>query len=449
MQGSNTPKRPGWARLAEDRDGGVAVLTALALTTVLGFAGLGTEATLWYVAKRNMQGATDAAAFTAAMAENAGQNSAAFTAAARAITAQYGYTNDVDNVVVTVNNPPTSGNYTTNASAIEVIVSQPQTMLFSGLFLSHAPTIVARAVALANPSSSGSSGGDGCVLALDKGNVTDVTNSGGATLALDDCSIYVNSSSSSALTMSGGAVIDAKSAYITGNYTTSGGAQLNTTAGTHTGVNPIADPYASVNVPSYSGCDKTTSVTASSMQTVNLAPSSPGGTYVICGGITASGQSTVNLAPGVYILNGGSLNVSGGSTLNGTGGVTIILTSNTGTSYGTVSLSGGDTINVTAPTTGATAGIAFYQDRGAPSTQSDSFSGGANQNITGAIYFPSQKVTYSGGTSTNPSPCTQLIAYTASFSGNSTLNANCSGTGVKTFGNGSGGSTGQVVQLVE
>ncbi len=449
MHGLTKTLRTRGVQLARDRKGGVAVLTALSLTTLLGFAGLGTEATLWYVTKRNMQGATDAAAFTAATAEYAGQNAAAFTTAAKAITAQYGYTNGSNNVVVTVNNPPLSGAYTTNASAIEVIVQQRQTMLFSGLFMSSAPTIKARAVALGTPASSGSSGGNGCVLALDSGNVQDVTDSGSTQLNLNKCSIYVNGSASNALTLSGGATIDAQSAYISGNYTTAGGAQLNTTDGAHTGVNPTADPYASVNVPSYSGCNRTTSVTTASSQTVNLQPSTPGGTYVICGGISASGQSTVNLAPGVYILNGGSVSLTGGATLNGGGGVTIILTSSTGTNYGTVSLAGGTNLNIVAPSTGATAGLAFFQDRNAPNTKSNSFTGGATQSITGAIYFPNETVSYSGGNANSPAPCTQLIGLKLSFTGNSVLNASCTGTGVKSFGSGSGGSAGQVAELVE
>ncbi len=72
-------------RLGRDRKGAVAVLTALTLTSLLGFAGLGTDATLWYVAKRNMQGAVDVAAYSAATAEVSGANSTGFTAAAKAV----------------------------------------------------------------------------------------------------------------------------------------------------------------------------------------------------------------------------------------------------------------------------------------------------------------------------------------------------------------------------
>jgi hypothetical protein len=102
---------------------------------------------------------------------------------------------------------------------------------------------------------------------------------------------------------------------------------------------------------------------------------------------------------------------------------------------------------LTAPTTGSTAGLAFFQDRNAPQGSANNFSGGTGQNITGAIYFPNEGISYTGSTSTSGAKCTQLIALTLSFSGSSTFNSNCTGTGVKSIG-GSSGSTGQVA-LVE
>jgi Flp pilus assembly protein TadG len=416
------------SRLISDRKGGVAVLMAMSLTTMLGFTGLATEAAVWYVDKRNMQGAADAAAFSAATAEAAGANSTSFTAAAKAVTAQYGFTAGTGGVAITVNNPPHSGNYTSNTSAIEVLVSQPQSMLFSSLFLSSAPSISTRAVAA--PGSS--AGGNGCVMALDHGNVIGVDDSGSATLDLSNCSLYVNSSDTTALDMSGSASISAYAAYIVGNYAKSGSATITTTHGVSTGVSATADPYASVNIPSYSGCNSTN--LSVSRGTTNLAPTIAGGIYVACNGISVSGSSTLNLAPGTYIMNEGTFNVSGSATVNGTGGVTIILTGS-GSNYATAQISGGTTLNITAPTTGATAGLAFFQDRNAPSSGTDNFSGGSTQKITGAIYFPDQEVTYSGGSgSTGASQCTQLIAYTLNFSGSSTFNNNCSGTGVQTIG---------------
>jgi Flp pilus assembly protein TadG len=424
MQRGNGSLLRQFVGFAGERKGGVAVLTAMTLSSLVGFAGLGTEATMWYVAKRNMQGATDAAAYTAAIAETAGQTSTGFTAAAKAVTAQYGFTDGSNDIVVTVNNPPLSGNFTGDAQAVEVIISQPQNMLFSALFLSTKPTISSRAVAGPATKTTTSSGAADCVIALDKGNVTDLGDSGSTQLTLNTCSIAINSSSSSALNLSGSASINAQSANIVGNYVKSGSASFTTTNGITTGGTAVADPYASVNVPSYSGCNATNATVTSK---VTYTPVN--GVYVFCNGLRVAGTGNVTLNPGVYILNGGGLSTSGSTTITGTG-VTIISTSSTGSSYGTFNISGSSTLNVTAPTTGATAGLAFFQDRNAPTSGTNSFSGGSNMGITGAIYFPSQGVTYSGSTGNAATPCTQLVANTITFSGSTTFNANCTGTGV-------------------
>ena len=217
--------------------------------------------------------------------------------------------------------------------------------------------------------------------------------------------------------MSGGAKINALSAFITGNYSTSGGATLNTTNGTFTGVAPIGDPYANVSIPSYSGCNQTNfHLSGGASQTLSVGSS---GVYVFCNGLNLSGGASLTLNPGIYVINGGSFNLSGGTTFNATGGVTIVLTGSTAAGYATANISGGANVSITAPTSGPTAGLAFFQDRNAPSSGTDSFSGGTTQTITGAIYFPHQAVNYSGGATAGGSNCTQLIAYTMTFSGGS------------------------------
>ena len=411
-----------------DCRGVTSILTALSLTGMLGCAGLATELGFWYVQKRSMQGAADSAAFSAAIALAAGENSSLFQTEAQSVAATYGFVSGSDGVTVTVNNPPASGPNTSVSSAIEVIISQPQNLMIAQLFLSIGPTIQARAVAVAGTA------GNGCVLALDTANVTDDEVSGGAKLNLNNCNVYINSSSTQALQMSGGASINAVSAFITGNVSTSGGASLNTTKGTFTGVAPISDPYAGVSIPSYSGCNQTNYTLSSGASSTLSAGSS--GVYVFCNGLNLSGGASLTLNPGIYVINSGSFNLSGGATFNATGGVTIVLTSSTGSSYATANISGGSNVNITAPTSGQTAGLALFQDRNAPSSGTDSFSGGATQNITGAIYFPHQAVNYSGGTATGGSDCTQLIAYTMTFTGGSTFNNSCAGVGTAPIGGG-------------
>jgi hypothetical protein len=83
-------------------------------------------------------------------------------------------------------------------------------------------------------------------------------------------------------------------------------------------------------------------------------------------------------------------------------------------------------------TSGALSGIAIYQDRTCTdSTANNSLTGGSTQNIVGAIYFPGEKVSYSGGSPSGGAVCTQLIAWKIDFSGGSTFNNTCAGTGTR------------------
>ena len=432
------------ARAARDPSGTISVLAAMSLTAVIGFAGLGTEASFWYVQKRHMQSAADSASLSAASAVAAGETITAGTpatgtpvTAAQAVAAQYGFTDGTDGVTVTVNNPPSSGPNSGNASAVEVIISQPQPRLFSALFMSDGPTIGGRAVSLVNSTG----GAMACLIALDTGNVIDINDSGTAHLNMPSCDMYVNSSNAgSALQMSGTAVINANASYVVGGASISGLAHLNDSAGTflNTGA-PTPDPYANVNIQSHSGCAQANPNVSGTGHNVTIQP----GDY--CSGITISGSSNnVTLSSGTYYLDGGSFNVSGNNTVTGTD-VTIVLTNN-GAAYATVNISGTSTLNLSAPSTGNYAGLAFFQDRGA-SSGTDSFSGTTNMNINGAIYFPKQTVNYSGGAATGGAQCTQLVAFKVSISGTTNFNSNCSGTGVVAAGNhgGHGGGSSKVV----
>jgi len=136
--------------------------------------------------------------------------------------------------------------------------------------------------------------------------------------------------------------------------------------------------------------------------------------------------------PGVYIIDRGSLQMAGGATLQGTG-VTIVLTSSTGANYADATINGGATLKITAPTTGATAGLAIFGDRNMPTSNTYKFNGGDNQIIGGAVYIPKGTLQYAGGNTTDTN-CTQVIGDTVSFVGNSVLKINCGGSGTKPIG---------------
>ena len=133
--------------------------------------------------------------------------------------------------------------------------------------------------------------------------------------------------------------------------------------------------------------------------------------------------------PGTYILtnNGGTpgnLTVSG--SLSGSG-VTIILTSGN-SNWGYITISGGGIVNLTPETSGAFEGVLIYVDRNAPYNNHNQITGSASTSLTGAIYLPSQLLTFSG--SSSGTGCLQLVALTFDFTGGSSFGRSCGSTTV-------------------
>src|SRR5215475_9428071 len=90
-------------RFIQDQSGSYVIISALLMPVLVGAAGLGTEVGWWYYKHKNMQSAADSGAVSAATAYVAGGD---LTAEANAVTANYGYANALNNVTVTVNQPP-------------------------------------------------------------------------------------------------------------------------------------------------------------------------------------------------------------------------------------------------------------------------------------------------------------------------------------------------------
>ena len=402
-------------RLRRDRHGIIAIATGLTLTALVGFAGLAVDVGAWHVTQRRMQDAADDAAFSAAVAAHAGGTP---IASAKGITASAGFIDGQNGVTVVVNNPPTQGRYAGNGNGWEVVITQPQERWFASLYLSSPPVASARAVAHSQAGNS-----PYCVLALNQSG-TGVKVSGSAAVSLSGCSMQVNSTGRSALNVGGNSQLYADTVSVTGDYVVGSSAQLLTTDPIDgPGAEPIPDPYANVQIPSYSGCDGGNHTVVSA--TVTLQPG------VYCDGLKVNSTAVVTLSPGIYIIDRGSFSVAGGAVVSGTG-VTIVLTSSTSSNYATVTVNGGSTVNLTAsaPST-PTAGLVFYEDRRAPSSATATLNGGSGQSYSGALYFPSTSLTYSGNS--GASACTQVVAGAIVYTGNTTTSSNCTNTGVATI----------------
>ena len=449
----------GWLRrLAQDQQGTVAVLVGLSLTMLVGFVGLGVEAGLWYeVGARQVSSSTAAIAAANAL-RTGGSLPAGGTAAKRAqaeawtVAATNGFPitgsgqttcavaanqlnpntgtgDNTDNTLqVTVNTPPCTGAYTASSGAVEVIISQPQTRLFSNLFLSSILTISARSVAA-------QSNGNACVLVLNAASAKDASLTGG-TVVLSDCNMQVNSNNVDAFDQTGGN-LTANAIDIVGNYHSTNN---NLSVTPTTGVSPIPDPYTGlyaangVSALTSQSCPAANNGRNINTNNITLSPG------VYCNTLNASGGHTT-MNPGVYIIQGGKIQVSGGS-LTGTG-VTIILTKDSGNHYATAAFTGGQT-DLRAPSTGAWAGMLFYQDPNAPTSSNlkSAFTGGGNS-LLGTLYFPTQTLDYTGGAVA--SACTQIVSYNINFTGGGTVGSSCANTGVNPISSLGGGP----VTLVE
>jgi Flp pilus assembly protein TadG len=387
-----------------DQSGSYVLVVALMMPVLLGTAGLGTEAVWWLYKHKNMQSAADSGAVSAA---TAGSN---IIAQANSVTASYGYVNGANSVAVTVNQPPSSGNYTTASQAVEVIVSQSQPRMLSSLFGSGPVVITARAVAMPNT-------GTGCVLGLDPTASSTVSVSGSNNLNLINCNLYSNSNAAPSLNVSGSAKVSANQVGVVGSV--SGASNITATNGIKTGMRAVSDPYDKITptMPTY--CDYT--------KNYNLKPGdSLPGPGVYCGNISVNAGATLTLSAGIYYLNGANLSVAGNATITGIG-VTLVFTGS-GSNWGTATIGSNASVTLTAPTSGTYQGIVMYGDRKMPVGTAFSLEGGGTQNFGGAIDLPKAALKFSGGNGTTTS-CTQIIADTITFTGSSNVQVNCAALG--------------------
>ncbi|MCI4680115.1 pilus assembly protein TadG-related protein [Rhodoblastus acidophilus] len=424
------PKRRPWAdcRLVNteifgnfraESGGNVLVLFSLSAPILILAVGLAADVGSWEAAHRRLQSAADSAAISAVVGFQAGVD---VPTQAKAVAASYHFVSGVAGTTVTANRPPQWGAYAGNSAAVEVIISQPQARMFSALLGGQSVAERARAVALQTSNA--------CILALDQTASNAISAQGSVAVNANGCSIYSDSNSSTSVNAGGSARISAQQIGAVGDF--SGQSNMTTVDGfTHGAV--IADPYAYVTPPMFSGCDEHN---FSSKKTETISPG------VYCGGLTLNAGANVTMSPGIYYIDQGSFTVNGSATLTGTG-VTIVFTSSTPSSpksYATANIAGGASINLTAPTSGPTAGIVLYGDRNMPVGTSFNLAGGSSQILTGVTYFPKGAVSFAGGASSF-NGCSQVVGDTVNFVGNSGLATNCSSLGIKKIG--------AIAQLVE
>ncbi len=405
-------------RFARRPSGQTFVLVSIALVVLLGMAALAVDIGDLWTTRRLMQSAADAGAVAGADEVALGASSSGITAAAKDAAAHNGFTDGssraggAGNVTVAVYNPPISGPFAANSNAVEVDVSQTQNTYFMKVLGWQSVPVSTAAIAVTIGSGS-------CIYSLDPSDSGATTVDGTASLN-SACGLYDNSDNSSALTVSGGGTITAPLVGVVGGTNINGGGSTPPT----TGIAQFGDPLAYISAPNI-GSDPC----PSGYKTQRLSgPVNPG---TFCGGINVNSGATLTFNPGLYIIDGGGLTINGGATVSGNG-VTFYFTgankadSNPG-SYSGVSIASNATVNLSSPcdsSAGGIPGMLFFQDRSETNGSGSVINGSSTSSFSGAIYFSTTSLSYSGSTGTNM--FTLLVADTLTFTGNSTVGNNYS-----------------------
>lgn len=338
---------------------------ALAMTCILGVVALATDVGVLLNDRRKVQVAADYAALAGAQEiRYATSDGKTVAAVAQAAAAQSGFTNGSNGVTVTVNNSvsgPLTGPHAGNKNYVEVIVQRASPTYFMKLFGHNSINVSARAVAGLGVSNKY------CAYILDPTGSGALQGQGASTATFNNCGVIVDSNSSSAVSITGGAgSITASSISIVGG---SGSGSISPAPAT--GVAQISDPLGFLSLPD----PNTLSCNAPPGGTLTGVIGT-GGTVCYSGDVNLS---NVTLSGGTFVFTG---NVSlSGTVTSGTNGATLDIAS------GSLSENTNASLSITAPTTGAYSGIAIMQPL-ANTNQLTFAKGNSGGTIDGIIYAP-------------------------------------------------------------
>ena len=430
-------------RLVRDRRGNTLVIVAATLPLLVGSAGLATDTIQWALWKRQLQRAADSAAIAGVYDRiQTGSTSTVSTAVDRDLAINQHTGMSLASSYPQISFPGDSGTMTTQ---VKVVLAVQRKLSFSGMFMSNPPLIKTEATAASVPGSD-----DYCVISLENTNAMGIQGSGSGTVEMD-CGLITNSTSSNSAAAQGSSIIKATVIASAGGIAHSNNWQVDKY---DPFVPQIEDPYKDVTPnPSDMKCAVSTSVSKKGEVTTTplaLTEDTDLSTAVDANGdpancfesLSVGSGKTLTLPSGTYYINGGGANIQG--TLNATNGTTIVLTNkstSTSATIGTFDMNAQGSLNITAPTSGEYKGIAIYQDRRAtdsggsannmPASAPNKINGGSSGGVTGVLYFPSQQVTFNGGSGTT-AKCTQFVTRRIQFSGNNTtkIKKDCSGAGI-------------------
>jgi Putative Flp pilus-assembly TadE/G-like len=438
------PKRLAWQRvnvrkivrlfagLFADQRGGIAVMMGLLFPVLLAALGLGFEISNWYMKKRAMQNAADAAAIAAA--SNGEDN---YNIEAMAVAAHYGFIDGTDNVIVTPSNNATCpAGDGINPPCYSVTISSV-VPLFLSQFVGYTGDTTVNGVpekllTSASVAIQTTKQQPLCLLTLSQSGQGIRTN-GAPNSNFEGCSVMSNSASTC-----NGSDLNANYGLAAGTNSGCGNKQKSD-------IPIVPDPYAAlaINIPANT-CGTGTNAYPQEPQKKNDPPlpsanrwsgsKSFSGAVQMCGDVQLTDHVVVttpdSLTGATLVIQNGQLDLNGKTLSTANGSALTIVFSGTAGNYThamTDNATGqGGRINIQAPSSPSALfpGIAIYQDPAIKSGVDVTYKGNNPAwDITGAVYLPNSNVQMSGDVnkSSNGAACFVMITNTVLINGTSNI----------------------------
>lgn len=443
-----------------DRRGSVAIMVAVLAAVLIAFASLAVEIELALRTQRQMQLAADDAAMaaTSALVTGSPQNwqQEGYGAADANGFGGSNWNKPPDCLSIGtaslpwifVGTPPCDGPHTGNSNYVEAFLEMSFPLRLARVVFGNNFVLHGRAVATTTSLS-------GCVAVLDPvDNKSFWINGSSVSATLQGCDIFVDSNANNAAVTSGNPTLVCDTMYVGG---TSNPNPITLACPTVQNAQPIGDPYSQVQVPSSPSCSTATAISVKNATQI-IQPNC----YT---GLAAQGSgATLDLCPGTYVVSGSNgVSVTAHATMQSLSaandtkfttdcpqagaGVTIVLTGSSAANVGTVTFQSGAIVNLTAQNCtgtnctvngvpspqGIPSEMLFFQDRLATTStcqgggkNQNNFIGGAQQTLSGILYFPQGCVNYQGS-NTSTATCFEIVSWNLSLSGNALLNASLCG----------------------
>lgn len=392
------------------RSGNATILVGVGLPALIGGAGFAVDTAQWYMWQRELQHSVDQAAYAGAWALAYDDSAETYeTRALQEYDANISKTADFD-TTPDVRIADYAGG---TANSVVVTSTATKTLPFSSFLTGNSTTIRATAQA------SFAEGFDfnACLVSLkDSGTGTTI---GGNAVVRAQCGLAALSCSEDAITIDGSATVETDMLVACGTIDAEDNEDV-----TVENVQGLEDIYADLDPPT-NDTRRTYSCTGKGQnKQASILPGTYNGLVVSC---------TTTLASGIYVINGGTLDLAANYNVTGSG-VMFILKNGA-----TLKLGGsgnGNRLNLTPMSAADFVGTAYeddadklsdiliFEDRNNNPSQDHIFNGNSNSIIEGLIYLPDGNVRING-TADVTAQCLQISAQTIDIRGNAYLETLC------------------------